>query len=410
MQLTSTQKAVASSPSRFRVIRSGRRWGKTMLSVEEMIFCAATNDDARVVYLAPTFQAARDIAWEALKKRIKDIGADINETRLEVEIPNKFGTKSKIMLRSWDAVETLRGQYFDFIVLDEIAHVKSFWSNWQEVLRPTLTDRKGKALFISTPLGYNHFYDLCNAELTDTDFKTFHFTSYDNPHLPKEEIDKAKQTLPSERFHQEYLASFQKTQGLVYKEFDRKRHLYTVLPPVKGDKFGAIDFGFTNPAAVLDIRVINENIYVEDVWYKKERTEDQIADYVAASQFQAVYPDPENASAIEAIRRRGVNVREVVKGKDSISSGIQKIRELLNTNRLKINAKCVNLISEFEMYSYDDEIPEKNQKENPIKANDHALDALRYFVLMYQPTQALEAKQRQYFERNQSNFLNNSTK
>src|SRR3990167_5462963 len=352
-----------------------------------MVFTAVDQEDARVVYIAPTFQAARDIAWELLKKRIKGLpGLSINETRLEIDIPNRHKGMSKISLRRWDRVETLRGQFLDLIILDEIAHIRNFWINWQEVLTPTLTDRKGRALFISTPLGFNHFFDLCNLELKDKDFKTFHFTSYDNPHLPKDELDSVKEKLPPDRFEQEYLASFQKTEGLVYKEFNREKHLYDSLPHKNlefGDqpfrKYGGIDFGYRHPAAVLDIRFDGERIYVEDEWYKRERTDIQIAEYVALQKFQAVYPDPESPSAIEELRRKGVNVREVVKGKGSIESGIQSIREMLIRGTLKVNRRCVNLISEFETYSYK-EMEESNNSEKPIKTNDDALDALRYVI------------------------------
>jgi len=258
--------------------------------------------------------------------------------------------------------------------------MNNFWVNWQEVLRPTLTDTRGEAIFISTPKGFNHFYDLCNLELTDKDFKTFHFTSYENPYIPKDEIDRAKETLPPDRFAQEYEASFQKTKGLVYKEFSRDKHLYETLPEIRLQKLAGIDFGYRNPAAVLEIRFDGEMVWVNDEWYKTERTDAQIADYVKACNFEAVYPDPENSGGIEEMRRKGVNVREVMKGKGSVRAGIQMIRELLIRNKLKINKRCVNLISEFEMYSYDENRNERNEQEDPIKANDHALDALRYVI------------------------------
>jgi PBSX family phage terminase large subunit len=217
--------------------------------------------------------------------------------------------------------------------------------------------------------------------------KSFHFTSYDNPFLPVDELDSAKHSLPPEAFAQEYMASFQKTQGLVYKEFSRDLHIYKELPQMLEGykKVAGIDFGYTNPAAVLDIRTNGDKFWVEGEWYKRERTDIQIAEYVAQMHFEAVYPDPESPGAIEELVRQRVNIREVVKGKDSIVNGIKKVKELLLSGRLKINAKCVNLISEFEMYSYDDNDGELNQKEKPLKANDHALDALRYVVSMTQP-------------------------
>ena len=387
MILHPSQEIVAQSKHRFRVVNCGRRWGKTTLAILEMVAKAVFKDDARVVYIAPTYQQARDIAWNELKKICVPVTLSVNEARLEITIKTKSGGSSIIWLRGWESVETLRGQAFDFIVIDEIAMMRNFWTNWEEVLRPTLTDKRGEVLFVSTPKGFNHFYDLSNLELTDKDFKTFHFTSYDNPHLPVDELDKAKATLPPDRFAQEYEASFQKTQGLVYKEFDREKHLYEELPkreypyqPINWGKLGAVDFGYRNPAAVITAMWNGEALFIEDEWYKKERTDIQIAEYVAIQKFKEVYPDPENQGAIEELRRQRVNVKEVVKGAGSVKAGIQQVREMLIRGDLMINKKCVNLISEFEMYSYDDDKGEKNEQENPVKAHDHALDALRYLI------------------------------
>lgn len=379
MVLHNSQKIVATDNHRFRVLRCGRRWGKTSEMSEE-IKGIVVSKPSRVAYIANTYQQARDIMWEFLKKELSGAIIDTNEQRLEIKTQTLKGGVSTILLRGWESVENLRGQAFDFLGIDEVATMKSFWVNWHEVLRPTLTDKRGGALFASTPQGFNHFYDLYNLELTDKEFKSFHFTSWDNPYIPKDEIEKAKASLPQDRFLQEYEASFQKTQGLVYKEFSRDKHLYEELFKGNYDKLGCVDFGYRNPAAVLDIRFDGETIYVENEWYKRERTDIQIAEYVALCKFKAVYPDPENAAGIEELRRKNVNVKEVVKGSGSIKAGIQMIREMLLRNDLKINKRCVNLISEFESYSYDDDKGERNENENPVKMNDHALDALRYIV------------------------------
>ncbi len=382
MVLTPAQSQIAKDQHRFRVLRCGRRFGKTFLMSEE-IKGVAIAKPSRIAYIANNYQQARDIAWELLKKELHSAILDTNEARLEIRTKTLKGGETLIILRGWESVENLRGQAFDFLCIDEVAMMRNFWSSWHEVLRPTLTDRRGSALFASTPKGFNHFYDLCNLELTDKDFKSFHFSSYDNSHIPVDELDKAKATLPPEVFAQEYQASFQKTSGLVYKEFSREKHLYEELPfshEIKYQKLLGIDFGYRNPAAVLDLRFDGEKIYIESEWYKRERTDIQIAEYAALCKPKEVYPDPENQGAIEELRRKNLNVKEVVKGKDSIKSGIQSVRELLIRGDLMVNKRCVNTIAEFEMYSYEDDIPERNEKENPIKANDHALDALRYVI------------------------------
>lgn len=390
MVLHPKQKIIAKDRHRFRVLRCGRRFGKTLLEAQEIKGFLAK--PSRVAYVANNYQQARDIMWELLKKELGGAILETNEARLEIKARTISGGETYIVLRGWESIENLRGQAFDFLILDEVAQMRNFWVNWQEVLRPTLTDRKGQAMFSSTPQGFNHFYDLCNLELTDSDFKTFHFTSYDNPYLPKDEIDKARETLPREVFEQEYLASFQKTQGLVFKEFSRERHLYETLPELypeitgkRYNRYGGIDFGYRNPAAVLEAYFDGENLYIENEWYKRERTDIQIADYAASMKFEAVYPDPENAGAIEELRRKSVNVREVAKGKNSVKSGIQTMREMFIRGSLRINKRCINLISELETYSYDDERGDRNEEENPIKANDHAIDACRYLVMSLMP-------------------------
>lgn len=383
MILHKTQEIVAKDTHRFRVVNCGRRWGKTTLAILEMVSKAVFKDDARVVYIAPTYAQARDIAWVELKRICEPITLNTNESRLEITVKTKNGQQSLIWLRGWESVETLRGQRFDFVVIDEIASMRNFFLNWQEVIRPALTDRKGEVLFISTPKGFNHFYELFNFK--DKDYASFHFTTYENPHMPKEEIDKAKLEMTEDRFAQEYLADFRKQEGLVFKEFSRDLHLYEgEIPRGVNEYLGGVDFGFRNPCGVVHVKVDSDNHYwVSDEWYKKERTEEQIAEYVKSCGFNEVFPDPENASAIEVLNRRGINVREVSKGKGSVQSGIDAIRNLFKQNRLHIHKDCENLIWELETYSYKEKKPNNNEPEEPIKENDHLCDSLRYVIMTH---------------------------
>lgn len=401
MILHPAQNKIAADTHRFRVINCGRQFGKTTLAVEE-IKGVALAKNALIVYIAPTIQQARDIAWAMLKNELRGIAVKIRENpSLEMEVKNLKGGLSIVKLRGWEAVETLRGQQFDLIILDEVASMRNFWLNWQEVLLPTLTFRQGQCMFISTPKGFNHFYDLFNFESKDPDFKSFHFTSYDNPFLKAEELENTKSKSTEERFAQEYLADFRKQEGLVYKEFSRDRHVIDTLPEKFDEYIAGIDFGFTNPCAVIHIKRDGEdNYYVTEEWYKTGRTEEQIAEYVKSCNFNRVYPDPESPSAIEVINAKGVAVVEVIKNKDSIMNGINRVRTLLKTGKLKIHKSCVNLIGEFETYAYPEKRPEKNEYENPIKENDHALDALRYALATNKADNVVtgEMRARNYFE------------
>lgn len=387
MQLTKAQAEIALDRHRFRVLCCGRRFGKTTLAIDQ-IKGRASIPNSRIAYVAPTYAQARDIAWAQLRNDCKQAAESINESRLEIKLVNG----SIIFLRGWEAIETLRGQKFDLIVLDEVAMFRNFWAHWQEVIRPTLTDTRGEGLFISTPKGFNHFYELYNLETgigwengADADFKSFHFSTYDNTHIPVEEIDKAKLELTPYRFAQEYMADFTKTEGLVYKEFDRSKHLFTDLPPEIRivEKIAGVDFGFTNPCAIPEIWIDSTDCWWQmGEYYETGKTDVQVAEYVSAMNFNAVYPDPEAPAAIAEMRKRGINVRDVIKGKDSIKNGIDAVRERLKANKYKIKNTCTNTVFELETYSYPDKKPDHNEAEIPIDADNHMCDAIRYPVFM----------------------------
>lgn len=377
------QVKIAEDLHRFRILVCGRKFGKTTLGSEEISQNAYSGNNRRILYIAPTLEDARRLMWDRLNSKLRNIIKKKNDTRLELKIKTKDGGNSDIFLGSWEKVQDYRGDEFDLIVPDETQDYKEFWTGWHEALRPTLSPRKGMALFMGTPKGFNHFYDLFINESKDPDYKSFRFTSYDNPYLDIEEIAKAKSELTEDRFAQEYLADFRKTEGLVYKEFDRQKHLFDDLSQIKGVRryFAGVDFGFTNPAVVLPIKEdFDSTLYVLPEWYKTQQTDRMIAEYVSSAGFDIVYPDPESASGIAELKKLKVNVGEVIKNKDSIRNGINKLRDLFKQNKIKIHTSCQNLIWELETYAYPDKKELRNEDENPIKENDHAVDALRYAI------------------------------
>lgn len=399
MELHKAQKEIAKDTHRFRVLVCGRRFGKTMLAVEEMVGYAIAKKDRRVVYYAPTRDDARDIAWNMLVKKCENIIKYKNEQRLELRIMTIDGGESSIVLYGWESVQERgkgRGLANDFIVLDEVAFYRNFWEGWDEVLSPTLVDKKGHALFISTPKGFNHFYELYGMESKNPDFKSFHFTSYDNPHIPAEEIDRERIAKTDNVFAQEYLADFRKQEGLVYKEFQRARHVYKDATIDVAERLAGIDFGFTNPTAILTIlRDRNDVYWVTDELYKTNLTTDAIAEYVISKGYNKIYPDPASPEAIKHLTDKHLNVYEVSKGKDSIATGIAIVRELFKQGRIRIHENCKNLIWELETYAYPERRENNNEAEVPLKENDHAVDALRYCLMTNKPvTTPIEVRHR----------------
>lgn len=385
INLHPTQAVVASDTHRFRVINAGRRWGKSTLVAWEMFAMAVANENGRVPYYAPTRDDARDIMWKPLKEICGPlIVGEPNESRLEIVVRNRFGGTSLIVLYGWEAVQE-RGKGVgvknNHIYFDEVSKYKNFLYGWEEILRPTLIDLKGGATFISTPNGFNHFYDLTLMEGVDKDYKYFHFTSLDNPFLPPEELSKMKNEMTDDRFAQEILGEFRKKEGLVYKEFNRSLHVTNEKPTIVLEKLGGVDWGHTHPAVILTVKKDYDGIYwITNEWYKTERTESEIIDAVVAEGFNKVFPDSENASGCQALKNKGVNVRDVKKGEGSVVSGIQKVRELLKQNRIRVHSSCINVIQEFESYSYPDG-KGKLPTEKPLKEMDDAMDALRYILM-----------------------------
>lgn len=388
MVLTPAQAQIAEDTHRFRVLRCGRRFGKTLLAAWEIFGVAVSAPNKRISYYAPTRDDARDIMWGTLCDICLPVITYKNDSRLELKVKTKSGGESLIVLQGWESVKDRqkgRGVKNDFIVTDEVSKYPEFWLNWHEVLRPTLTDTRGSALFPSTPNGYNHFYDLSNIELRDPDFKTFHFSTYDNPYIPLDEIEKARKELPEDKFSQEYLAEFRKKSGLVYPEFSRAIHLFDDLTPRRGliEVISGVDFGFTNPSVILVIeRDSDNNYWVRSEWYRTGKTNAELIEYARTLGVNAFYPDPAEPDRIEEMKRAGLTIREVNK---DIVKGIDSVRTLLKNKKLRVHLDCLNLISELETYSYPEKRTNQNEPEVPIKEGDHACDALRYALFMNAP-------------------------
>lgn len=394
MILTPTQEKVIRDKSRFKVLNWGRRSGKTTVFGYEALGTALAQDKAKVTYYAQTVGDARDIAWDIFLDIFGEAVIHKNETLLEITLRNQHGGESFVSLKGWESVYQAgkgRGTENDLILADEVAFCKQFLEYFDKVLAPTLLTTKGRAVFASTPNGFNHFHELSERARHTTDWSYSHATSYDNPANDPKELERIKNEITEDRFAQEYMADFRKLEGLVYKEFDRQLHVYDG-EPTRGIKeyLGGVDFGFRNPAAVTHIKVDSDGHYwVTEEWYKTERVEEQIAEYVKSCGFNEVFPDPENASAIELLNRKGLNVREVVKSKGSVQSGISAVRNLFKQNRIHIHKDCVNLIWELETYAYKEKRPDSNEPEEPIKENDHMCDSLRYVIMTHSPNTGL---------------------
>ena len=233
IELLPWQQEVWGDTTRFKIVAAGRRTGKSRLAAWLLIVNALESSKGNVFYVAPTQGQARDIMWQTLLELGNPVIVSSHINNLQIKLING----ATISLKGADRPETMRGVSLKFLVMDEYADMKP--EVFEQILRPALADQKGNALFIGTPMGRNHFYELYQyAELDDDPtYRAWHFTSYDNPLLDSEEINVAKKSMSSYAFRQEFMASFEARGSEMFKE-DWVKFGET---PEYGDYYIAID-------------------------------------------------------------------------------------------------------------------------------------------------------------------------
>jgi len=244
--LTHPQSTVFLSPARFRVLVAGRRFGKTYLSIPELLQKVWGKPKALAWYLAPTYRQAKQIAWKELKATAKPYLAEKpNETDLSIQLVGG----GAIALRGAENYDALRGPGLDFAVLDEYADMKPVV--WTEIIRPMLSDRVGSALFIGTPKGMNHFYELHQSAQLAPGWAGFQYTTLDGGRVTAEELEMARQDLDEKTFRQEYLGSFENFAGRAYFAFTRADNLKPTNYLSRLQLCWSLDFNVNPMASVI---------------------------------------------------------------------------------------------------------------------------------------------------------------
>ena len=229
------QEKVINDPARFKVIAAGRRCGKTHFAAVTLILAALDGKPGMTMYVGPTQGLARDLMWDKLFELAGDIIEASNVNNLEITLAGG----NKITLKGSDRPDTLRGYSIKHLVLDEFAFHKE--GVFDTILRPALADRKGTALFISTPEGRNSFYDVyMNGEAGKKGWKSWHLTSHDNPLLDPEELEAAKETMAGWQYRQEFEASFD-AKGSEFFDPEEFSYYETIGDRGNGDYYIAVD-------------------------------------------------------------------------------------------------------------------------------------------------------------------------
>jgi hypothetical protein len=387
MSLSEPQTKIAEDSHRFRVVIAGRRFGKTHLAIRELCY-HAREPNKEIWYVAPTYKQARMIVWRKLKNRLQDLRwiRKTNESELSILLKNG----STISLKGADNEDSLRGIGLDFLCCDEFADIKP--EAWYEVLRPTLADKQGKAMFIGTPKGIaNWAYELYQMEQEFPEqWKSFQYTTIDGGRVSAEEIEAARRDLDIRQFRQEFLATFETYAGRIYYAFDRKFNV--VDQPITSTDviYIGMDFNIDPMSAVIAIRQGDTLYVIDEIRMFSSNTQeavDEIKSRYPKSKIWA-YPDPagrqRKTSAggltdITILNNSGFIVKAPnshTPVRDRINAVNSRLCDSTGIRRLFIHPRCKYTIEGLERHTY----KEGTSQPDKDSGYDHMMDALGYMV------------------------------
>ena len=384
MGLTLPQKQVIDCKSRFRVLISGRRFGKTYVAINELAKFARI-PNRKVWYVAPSYRQAKSICWVDLKEKIikHNWHTKINDSDLSILLKNN----SLIALRGADNEQSLRGVGLDFVVMDEFADIKRY--AWNEVLRPTLSDKKGHALFCGSPKGFNWAYDMFVKGTQDKDWKSFKYTTLEGGQVDQDEINQAKDDLDERTFQQEYEASFVNYSGIIYYNFNRSVNILNNYEPTNDTIHIGMDFNVDPMAAVVGQIKNNDLIIFEEIQIWSSNTNEMVEEIQRRYKGKVIiYPDPASRQRktsaggftdLAILKNAGFEVKSRPTAplvRDRINAVNAKLKNANGVSSLFMLNSCKNMIKSIERQIYKEgtHVPDKDS------GFDHFNDALGYLV------------------------------
>ena len=393
MKLSQPQSVVAQDNTRFKVLVSGRRFGKTTLAIRELCY-HARHPNTLCWYVAPSYRQARQIAWMKLKKKLSELrwAKKFNEADLTCQLKNN----SIIALRGADNGDSLRGVGINFLVIDESADVNE--QAWTEVLRPTLSDTKGRALFTGTPKGHNWFYDLYQKgkDPNEKDWSSYLYTTKDGGWVDEEEIQQAKNDLSASVYRQEYEATWETYTGLIYASFDIEKNVrHNTITEEDKTLYIGIDFNVSPISAV--VATIKDNVVnvVDEIRIFGSNTQelcDEILHRYPNKKIMA-FPDPScvqrrtsagGKTDLSILLNNGF-VCKVLKShmpvRDRINSVNSKLCNANNVRTLFIAPRCKNIVNTLIKQTF----KEGTSVPNKTHGIDHLGDALGYLISYLYP-------------------------
>jgi hypothetical protein len=391
MKLSRVQSIVAQSKIRFKCVCGGRRLGKTILSIREMCYQARLPNQ-NIWYVTTSYRAAKMICWKELKSRLLDLNwiEKINESELTITLKNG----SQISLKGAESFQNLKGIRLSYVVIDEAAMVHP--DAWYETLRPALADSQGGAMFISTPLGKNWFYDLYNKQDEDpNNWKSWQFTTLEGGFVPEEEIEQARQEMSDKQFKQEFMASWENFGDLVAWEFKRETHIKELAQPDLRHLFVGMDFNINPGVAAIMVRDKDDLYVIDEIQMYSSNTNDMAIELkrrYPKSKITAM-PDPSGVARktsangqtdFTILLNAGFDVKAPRRHDpvmDRINALNARLRSADGQNHLFISKRCKYVLESMEKYCFKTgtRIPDKDS------GFDHMFDALSYAVAFMFP-------------------------
>lgn len=389
MPLSAAQQQIAEDTHRFKVVIAGRRFGKTHLAIRQLCW-EARLPNKEVWYVAPTYKQAKLIVWRKLKNKLQDLRwiRKSNESELSIELKNG----SRISLKGADNEDSLRGVGLNYIILDEFADIDP--EAWYEVLRPTLADTQGSAMFIGTPKGVaNWSYDLYQYELEFGEtWKSFQFTTIDGGNVKPEEIEAARRDLDERTFRQEFLATFETYAGRIYYAFERKENVIDgVLEPRDLDVlYIGMDFNIDPMSAVIAIRKGDTLCVIDEIRMYSSNTQETVEEIRSRYPKSKiwVYPDPAarqrktsagGSTDLTILQNAGFIVKcptSHTPVRDRINAVNSRLCDSTGKRHLFITPRCKYTIEGLERHTY----KEGTTQPDKDSGYDHMMDALGYMV------------------------------
>jgi len=376
-----TRKDILNDPSRFKVLVCGRRWGKTVLSIMYLLKDQFEAGERRW-FITPTYRQGKMIVFPILRQMFAGFtGAKLNESEMSVV----FDNGAELAVKGADNEHNLRGVELTKCVMDEMAYIKPHV--WEEIVYPMLATTQGSVLFIGTPSGYDVMYDLYSRGQSEPGWKSWQFKTIDGGFVPAEEIARAKRTMDSTLFRQEFEASFESTGNRAAWNFDRQVHCKQA-DNLSDYKWWGCDFNVDWMSAVLCTQYTDGTIhYYDEIRLKNSNTEEMARKMKSIMPGVEVYPDPAGSARSTTSRKSDHAILRdygfLIRAKKSHPSHIDRLnalnRKLLDADgnvTMTVDPKCKFLIKDLEQV-------QRDKKGGIDKSNielTHALDACSYAI------------------------------